>query len=122
MLLWVIRRWHPCRHPPQGMRDGYRMGVSLHELFGSARTVIRHPSLWPVALVQLVRLRRPGWWRQPPFLPVPDERYLRFRRLTAYGDADHPLEPADVEAWLRWCRSWSRVTARIPTAGVEAHR
>ena len=28
----------------------------------------------------------PGWWRRPPFLPVPDAAYWRFRMQTAYGD------------------------------------
>ena len=30
---------------------------------------------------------RPGWWRRPPFLPLPAPDYLRFRMETAYGGA-----------------------------------
>jgi len=63
------------------------------------------PSLWGIALVQLVRLARPGWWRRTPFLPLPDRDYLRFRLETQYGDPDHPIEPADLVAYLRWCRT-----------------
>jgi hypothetical protein len=33
---------------------------------------------------------------------------MRFRLLTAYGDPDHVPEPADVLAWLHWCRQWDR--------------
>jgi hypothetical protein len=30
---------------------------------------------------------------------------MRFRARTAYGDPDHRPEPADVVAWLEWCRT-----------------
>jgi len=61
--------------------------------------------LWGIAVVQLFRLAKPGWWRRSPFLPLPDRDYLRFRLETQYGDADHPIEPADIVAYLRWCRA-----------------
>jgi hypothetical protein len=73
--------------------------------------VLIRPSLWGVALSQLFRLARPGWWRTPPFLPLPDREYLRFRMLTAYGDPGHRPVPADVVAYLHWCRAWPRVTS-----------
>lgn len=63
------------------------------------------PSLWGIAIVQVFRLAHSGWWRRPPFLPLPDRGYLRFRLETQYGDADHAIEPADVVAYLRWCRT-----------------
>lgn len=66
--------------------------------------VARDPRLWGVALRQLFRLARPGWWRHWPPLPLPDRGYVRFRLLTAYGDGSHRIEPADVVAYLRWCR------------------
>ena len=67
--------------------------------------VARHPSLWPVALVQARRLARPGWWRRRPFLPLPDREYLRFRMQTAYGgDGSAPPRPDDLVTYLRWCR------------------
>ena len=68
------------------------------------------PSLWTTAVVQLIRLAVPGWWRRPPFLPVPDRDYLRFRMATAYGDPSSPPEAADVVTYLHWCRAWPRVT------------
>ena len=70
------------------------------------------PSLWGTALVQLVRLARPGWWRRWPPLPAPDRDYLRFRLQTQYGDPEREPEPADVLAYLRWCKGFRR--ARNP--------
>jgi len=78
-------------------------------LVGAARAVLARPALWGVALTQVVRLARPGWWRRSPFLPVPDPAYLRFRLQTAYGDPDREPEPSDVVAYLRWCRGFRRV-------------
>ncbi|MGQ0433428.1 MAG: hypothetical protein ACT452_13580 [Microthrixaceae bacterium] len=67
--------------------------------------VLRHPSLWWVGLRQVRRLAPKGWWRRPPFLPLPDAAYLRFRLETAYGGAGDQLpEPADLTTYLRWCR------------------
>ena len=48
--------------------------------------------------------RRRRWWAAPPFLPVPDRTYVRWRMYTAYGDerAVPPLE--DVIRFARWRR------------------
>jgi hypothetical protein len=53
--------------------------------------------------------RRRRWWRQPPFLPVPDRDYLRWRMYTAYADerAVPPVE--DVIAFARWRRETMRL-------------
>jgi hypothetical protein len=75
----------------------------------AAGAVLVRPSLWGVAVAQALRLARPGWWRRRPFLPVPDDDYLRFRLQTAYGDPGHEPEPADVVAYLRWCRGVRRL-------------
>ena len=69
-----------------------------------ALAVLRRPRLWPIALVQLTRMAARGWWRRKPFLPRADPAYLKFRAVTQYGDSDRPAEPADVVAWLEWCR------------------
>ncbi len=71
---------------------------------GVAAVVVR-PWLWGTAVVQAFRLARRGWWRRPPFLPLPDRDYLRFRLETQYGDPDHRVEPEDLLAYLRWCRT-----------------
>jgi hypothetical protein len=62
------------------------------------------PRLWPVAVRQAVRLAPAGWWRRAPYLPIPDRDYLRFRLQTQYGDASTPPDPADLVAYLDWCR------------------
>jgi hypothetical protein len=66
--------------------------------------VARRPRLWSVAARQSRRLARPGWWRRPPFLPLPDPDYVRFRTVTATGRADGAPDPADVVTWLEWVR------------------
>jgi hypothetical protein len=48
--------------------------------------------------------RRRHWWRQPPFLPVPDRTYLRWRMYTAYGDEAAVPPPEDVVRFARWRR------------------
>ncbi|MGH9022770.1 MAG: hypothetical protein ACRDV9_06690 [Acidimicrobiia bacterium] len=62
------------------------------------------PSLWAVALAQMGRLARPGWWRRRPWLPIPDRSYLLFRLETAYGCSRVP-DVEDVLDYLRWCKS-----------------
>lgn len=74
----------------------------------ATRALVRHPALWPTALSQVWRLAGKGWWRRPPFLPLPDRAYLRFRVHTAYG-VDRDPDPADIVTWLQWCRAWRRV-------------
>jgi hypothetical protein len=70
-----------------------------------ARAVLTRPWLWGEALRTLRRLAAPGWWRRPPFLPLPDAAYWRFRMQTAFGD-DHSGRPStqDVVDYLRWCQ------------------
>jgi len=65
--------------------------------------VLARPHLWWTALRQLVAVARRGWWRSPPFTPVPDAGYLRFRFETAYG-ADGVARAGDVVRYLEWCR------------------
>ena len=68
--------------------------------------VAARPWLWPTALAQATRLAPSGWWRRPPFLPVPDRAYLAFRLQTMYGDPAHQPLASDVVAYLRWCRTF----------------
>jgi hypothetical protein len=60
--------------------------------------------LWPTAVVQVLRLAPTGWWRRPPFLPLPDRGYMRFRLQTMYGGTGESMEPRDVVSYLEWCR------------------
>lgn len=85
--------------------------MALSTLVALAGAVLRRPDLWWTALRQLRVLARPGWWRRPPFLPVPDRGYLAFRLQTMYGDPDHRPAPADVVTYLEWCRAWPRISS-----------
>ena len=70
--------------------------------------VVVRPRLWLVAGRQLRALAPPGWWRAAPRLPLPDPDYLAFRLETMYGDRARPPAPADVVAYLEWCRGQGR--------------
>lgn len=72
--------------------------------------VLVRPWLWATAIAQLFRLARPGWWHRWPLLPLPDEDYLAFRLVTAYGDPDRDPDAADLVTYLHWCRAWPRVS------------
>lgn len=93
-------------------------GSSALSIGAVGAVVARHPSLWSTGARQLVRLAPRGWWRRAPFLPRPDEGWLRFRLQTMYGDAEHPLEEEDLLAWLRWCREG--LTPAPPRAGKRS--
>jgi hypothetical protein len=71
---------------------------------GAVRRVVLRPDLWWTAGGVLVRMARPGWWRSPPHLPLPDNRLWAFRMVTAYGDPRAVPPPADVISFLEWCR------------------
>ena len=70
----------------------------------AAVAVAVRPWLWSVAVRQTVRLAGRGWWRRPPFLPVPSAPYARFRAITQYGDPEAPPTAGDVVVWLSWVR------------------
>lgn len=48
--------------------------------------------------------RRRDWWKRPPFLPVPDREYLRWRMYTAYGHESAVPPVSDVISFARWRR------------------
>jgi hypothetical protein len=48
------------------------------------------------------RARR--WWAKPPFLPLPDPEYLRWRMYTAYADEAAVPPVDDVIRFARWRR------------------
>ena len=62
----------------------------------------------PRLAVDLLRtawaFRRRAWWRKPPFLPLPDRAYLRWRMYTAYGDEEAVPPVRDVIGFARWRR------------------
>jgi len=62
----------------------------------------------PRLAVDLLRtgwaFRRRQWWTRPPFLPLPDQTYLRWRMLTAYADENAVPPLDDVVRFARWRR------------------
>ncbi|MCJ7672713.1 MAG: hypothetical protein MUP67_11810 [Acidimicrobiia bacterium] len=82
-------------------------GESRRSWVGAVARVAVRPGLWPTALRTAGRFTRPGWWRRPPFLPVPDRAYLAFRLETQYGARGTP-EPRDLVTYLQWCREFER--------------
>lgn len=64
--------------------------------------------LRPQLAVDLLRLvwsfRARGWWRRPPFLPLPPREYMQWRMFTAYGDANVVPPVGDVVNFARWRR------------------
>jgi hypothetical protein len=70
------------------------------------RAVVPRPRLWAPAVRLTVRAAAAGWWRRPPFLPLPSREYVRFRLLTQYGEADARPTVDDVVRYLDWCRQF----------------
>ena len=49
--------------------------------------------------------RRRDWWRQSPYLPLPDMTYLHWRMYTAYGDESAVPPVIEVIRFARWRRT-----------------
>lgn len=62
----------------------------------------------PRLALDLLRLawsfRARGWWRRPPFLPLPPREYVRWRMFTAYGDENAVPPLHDVIRFAKWRR------------------
>jgi hypothetical protein len=71
----------------------------------------RRPSLWVIAIRQMLLLAPRGWIRRFPFLPLPSQDYLAFRSVTQYGKGDHPPRPQDVVEYLTWCAQMRRIAS-----------
>jgi len=77
-------------------------------LVGLAVALLRRPKLLPTAFTQAVRFAPNGWWRRPPWLPLPAAGLIRFRSEAMYGDCGARFKPQDVIVWLEWCRAQNR--------------
>lgn len=78
-----------------------RVGVAFW--LRCALAVVVRPSLWWSALRVWGRAAPLGWWRRPPFVPIPDPAFLGFRFETAYGHTGRPAV-RDFVAYLGWVR------------------
>lgn len=68
---------------------------------------LTRPGLWPSMMGAAWRFRRAGWYRRPPFLPLPPAEYLDWRMHTAYGESGEPRAD-EIERYLRWSARMSR--------------
>lgn len=84
------------------MNEQRAHGGRLGRMRALVMAVARHPNLWGEAMRAGVALIPRRWWRQRPYLPVPDRRYLAWRVATAYGDPAAQVVSDDVLAYLRW--------------------
>lgn len=66
------------------------------------RHLLRHPADAVVLARAGWRLRRDGWMRRAPFLPLPDPNYWRFRVVTVNGGSDAALSAASVVDAAAW--------------------
>lgn len=77
-----------------------------------ARLVVR-AAVRPRLALDLLRLawsfRARGWYRRPPFLPLPPREYIRWRMFTAYGDEAAVPPVDDIVRFARWRRETMHV-------------
>ena len=71
-------------------------------MIGMISRAIRRPRLLLAMLRMAWRFRRRGWWKRPPFLPVPPREYLEWRLHTAYGDGGRGPTVDELDRYVRW--------------------
>ncbi|MFO7893275.1 MAG: hypothetical protein R6U63_06065 [Longimicrobiales bacterium] len=71
-------------------------------MLGIARQALGRPRLMAGLLRAAWRFRARGWWRRPPFLPVPPGEYLDWRLHTAYGDEGRAPSVDELSRYVRW--------------------
>lgn len=67
-----------------------------------AAATLRRPSLAVDLLRVAWRFRARGWYGRFPFLPLPSRPYMRWRMVTAYGDAGIVPPAEDIIRYARW--------------------
>ena len=63
---------------------------------------LRRPRVIPHLVRAAWAFRARGWYRRPPFLPVPPRSYVRWRMETAYGEPDHVPAEHEIERYVVW--------------------
>jgi hypothetical protein len=81
-----------------------RYGSIVRQFAGLA---LRHPRLIAPLLAAAWRFRARGWYRRPPFLPLPPPEYVAWRLQTAYGSENAVPPAADLLRYLDWS-AWLR--------------
>ena len=73
-----------------------------------ALLALRRPWMVPTLLGTAWAFRARGWYRRPPFLPVPPADYMRWRMETAYGDPDAEPPLREVARFVTWAARMRR--------------
>ena len=76
--------------------------MASHDLWRVAARSLLKPRLLALLLLAGWRFRRRGWYRRPPFLPLPSADYMNWRLHTAFGDDTSALNVRNLESYLRW--------------------
>lgn len=66
------------------------------------RRLALHPKILLLMLRAGWRFRARGWYRRPPFLPIPPAEYMEWRMQTAYGLEGPEPTIEELERYLRW--------------------
>jgi hypothetical protein len=77
----------------------------MYPAFAVLKAAARHPGMIPDLVSAAWAFRRRGWYRRPPFLPLPSASYLRWRLDTAYGDPEAVPPVDELRRFLRWARN-----------------
>ncbi|MGK7311647.1 MAG: hypothetical protein ACN0LA_05355 [Candidatus Longimicrobiales bacterium M2_2A_002] len=77
-------------------------------MLGIAGRALRRPRLLGSLIRAAWRFRARGWWRHPPFLPIPPRRYLEWRMHTAYGDDGRAPTVDELDRYIRWANRMYR--------------
>ena len=78
------------------------------------RAAARSPGMIPDLVSSAWAFRRRGWYKRPPFLPLPSTSYLRWRMDTAYGDPDAVPPVDELRRFLRWARMLRKSSSGLP--------
>jgi hypothetical protein len=71
---------------------------------------VRHLAIAWALLRFYCRLAPRGWYRKPPFLPIPPRNYVQWRLRTAYGKNKPPLPHIARDLWQfgDWLRNFDK--------------
>lgn len=82
--------------------------ASTRRLLRILSGAMRRPRLLGAMARAAWRFRARGWWRRPPFLPVPPREYLDWRLHTAYGEGGREPTPGELGRYITWANRMHR--------------
>jgi hypothetical protein len=70
--------------------------------------VVKHFSIARALVGYYFRTVARDWYRRPPFLPVPPQKYVAWRLQTAYGQHRPPIRQIFQDLWQfgEWLRGF----------------